>query len=496
MSGQVLKRYPSKTQLFVILGIGLLLGVASVLLSPLWILVGVAGITYFVIVWGIPEIALLSILILTSTIIDVNSLPSIPIGFGHLLITDFLLFIPIGLIIFRSLAKLGFTFIHTPLDNPLLVFYITAILSTLIAIFISSTVTFNQSLGEIRDVSFYLTFFIVTNMIRDKQHFKRLWTGINLITFFVALAMIAQYSLGSAVPILPGRVETFGMARDSSYEVTRVLPPGQSLVLVLFISQLVLLIINRTRIGFIGKIIQIFILGLAVLLTFNRSFWVATALAMFLVIVLISIREKAKFLRIALFVSFFGAILVVPVSFILRDQVAGLINSATGRLVTIFNPDILNESSIKFREVENIYAIPQIASHPLIGMGLGAVYRPIDSRIDFGYNPSWNIRTYIHNGHLWLLLKTGLIGYISLMWLFYRFISRGFLNWRQISDPLYKSIMLSFFATIIGVLIATIVNPILNSTYWTPLIGIMMGMNEVILKIHHDQNHVSPLVDK
>ena len=468
MSGQTLTRYPILMQFLTVLGGGLLLGLASVWLSPLWILIGLAGVIYLLVAWMMPEIALLSVLILTSTIIDINSLPSVPIGFGHLIISDFLLFIPIGIIIFRGVAKTGFTFVHTALDLPLLVFYITAILSTAIAIYIFHTVTLNQSLGEVRDVSFYLTFFVVTNMIRDERRLRRLWNGIILITVIVALAMIAQYILGDSVPILPGRVETLGTGAAISYGVTRVLPPGQSLVLVVFITQLVSLIINRSQANLTGKLIQVFVLGFAVLLTFNRSFWVATGLALLVVVVLISVREKVRFLRMAFLVISFGAIVLVPVSILMKDQAAELFSGAVNRLATIFNPNTLNESSIVYRDIEDAYALPEIVSHPLIGMGLGSYYRPFDSRIDFTRYPSWDRKAYIHNGHLWVLLKTGLIGYISLMWLFYRFISRGFLNWRYITTPLYQGIMLSFVATLIGVLIATIVNPILFSLYWAP----------------------------
>ena len=51
--------------------------------------------------------------------------------------------------------------------------------------------------------------------------------------------MIAQYLLGNGIQILPGHVETLAPGRVNSYGVTRVIPPGQSLVLFGFVCVVV-----------------------------------------------------------------------------------------------------------------------------------------------------------------------------------------------------------------------------------------------------------------
>ena len=440
--------------------------------------------------WLWPEIALLVILFFTSTIIDlsnVSAIPSIPIGIGHLIISDILLFALFGIILLRVLVNSISYLIHTPLDLPLIAFYGTAILATVIGI-INSRITFNDSLAEIRTITFFLTFFIVTNLVRSEKQLHRLYDGIILLATFSGIAMIAQYLLGNGIQILPGRVETLSTAGTTSYGVTRVLPPGQSLVLFGLVCLVVQFLFQKKSSLFVFYLIQVGILGVAVIITFNRSFWVATILGLSLLGLLVSLREKVRYVQIILGAVLLGAFVLTPILIIKGDQAGTFISGATERLVTIINPDTLQESSIVFREIEDQYAYPQIASHPFLGLGLGANYRPKDNRLDGTiYNPN-PLTYYIHNGHFWIMLKTGLIGYLFLMCFLLLFVIRGLQNWNRLPDPFLKGIILSFTIMIPGILIACIADPVFQQPYWTPVIGVMLGMGEVILRTDKNQD--------
>ncbi len=139
---------------------------------------------------------------------------------------------------------------------------------------------------------------------------------------------------------------------------------------------------------------------------------------------------------------------------------------------------------MQYRYVENLYAIPQIEAHPLIGTGLGSRYRTYDPRIDLG-TANYDKFAYIHDGHLWTMLKTGLLGYLLLVLAFLLFLKHSLSNWKRIQDPYLRAIVLAFAVTLVGLLPATIVNPIFSENYWTPLLGIMMGVNEVLYRLHH-----------
>ncbi len=480
MQRKLLKQPTILINIILASGIGILLGIISISLAPSLMLIGIAGIIYVVIAWILPEFALLILLLLTSTIIDIYSFPSIPIGIGHFIVTDVILLVLIGIILLRGVVESNSRFIQTPLDLPLLSFYFIAILSTAVAIY-QGSLTFNQSLGELRLATFYLTFFITTNLIRDKKHLRRLLNGIFVLVAFVALFMIAQYILGDATKFLPGYVATLTTAGTSDPGVTRVLPPGQSLVLMGLITMVVLVIVDKKRRNLILDLTLVSITGLAVLFTFNRNFWVAVGLSLMLVIYWVSMREKERFAKITFWAIITGAIVLLLVIAVAGNYATNLINGSVTRFSTLFSVKTLNEDSLQYRYVEINYALPQIASHPILGIGLGGDYRPWDPQID-PVRTVYDKRAYIHSGHLYVILKTGMIGYLCLMWFLILFMRRGIQKWRLISDPFLRGIVLSFTTIVISISIAAIVSPVYMQVYWTPLFGILMGTNEVVYR--------------
>jgi O-antigen ligase len=80
------------------------------------------------------------------------------------------------------------------------------------------------------------------------------------------------------------------------------------------------------------------------------------------------------------------------------------------------------------------------------------------------------------------LLDTGVIGFLAFLWLSITFVSRGFRNWRKIANDRMKGIVLGFTLAYLTVLIAAIANSTFTQWSWTPVIGIMMGVNEIVIK--------------
>ena len=105
MQRNLLKQPPILLQLIMVYGLCLLLGVTSIWLPPYFLVIGVAGIIYLIVAWSWPEIALLGVLLFTSTIFDIYALPSIPIGIGNLVISDILIFVLIGIIVLRVMLR-------------------------------------------------------------------------------------------------------------------------------------------------------------------------------------------------------------------------------------------------------------------------------------------------------------------------------------------------------------------------------------------------------
>jgi hypothetical protein len=68
------------------------------------------------------------------------------------------------------------------------------------------------------------------------------------------------------------------------------------------------------------------------------------------------------------------------------------------------------------------------------------------------------------------------------MWLSLAFLMRGFRYWRGVADSQLKGMALGLTLVYLAVLIAAVVNSTFVQWAWTPVIGIIMGINEVILR--------------
>ncbi len=463
--------------------LGLILGLVCEWFSPmlaLGILISVF-LTYAIL--NRPEVALLGILIATSSILYEDQLPMISVGISFH-IPDILLLGSFGIIVVRLLVQPSFKVIRTPLDWPLLVFFGITIFSTSIALY-QSTVEVEVARRAFRVFSYYLTFFVVTNLVRERSQINSLLNGFFILATIVAAAIVLQFILGSSVQLLPGRVETLATQGAMYEDITRVLPPGWSVVLVSFVVILCILILEKSTLFSWLKFLQLGLLGMALIITFLRSYWAALLIIFLFMGYFFKAADRKKYIGFGL-LSVSLMVMILLIVFTDPDSRAARLTAASSdRLSTLFDSGTFQgeDSSLNWRMIENEYAFSTIASNPWLGLGMGFTYRPWDPRLDqpdfsgLGYD----FRKHIHNGHLWILLQSGLLGYLSLIWLSLTFLIRGFRNWRHVLDYKFKGVVLGFALAYLAIFVAAVANSSFIQWRWTPILGIMMGINEVIL---------------
>jgi len=465
--------------------LGGLLGLACLLLSPLWTLWGLVGMSLAVAVIKRPEIALLGILLCTSSVLYEEQLPLVPIGVGSLHIPDLLLLGSLGILVIRRLVEPDFRLPYTRLHLPILAFYGAALLATVAGIS-NGTVEAQIAFREIRVLNYYLTFFVVVGLVQKDQQIRLLVRGFFLLATIVAAAMIAQSLVGHSLPFLPGRVETL-VTQGRLYEgVTRIVVPGRDLVLVAFIASTATLVMERFRPASSLKSIQWGLLGLGLLVTFLRSYWAIMAMGLLALALLLKGAARRKLLVGGALLGLLALVVLLIILAGPPTQASRLVEASFDRMATLGNSDTLEESSLQWRYMENRYAWLQIVAHPVLGLGLGARYRPWDPVLEpsmfAGSSYDFDSRRHIHNGHLWIMATTGMLGYAGLVWLSLAFIVRGLKSWRAVADPQFQGIVLGFAVAYLGVVIAAVVNSTFMRWYWTPIIGIMMGVNEIVLR--------------
>ncbi|MFC2088976.1 O-antigen ligase family protein [Calditrichota bacterium] len=465
--------------------LGLLVGIAFVRFSPILVLGMLVAIIFISAAPKRPEIALLGMLIATSSIVFEEKLPIISTGIGSFHIPDIILLGLLGLIVMRRFFDPGFRFVHTPLDWPLLIFFSLTLLSTFIALY-QSSVEFETARRAIRVLSYYLTFFIVTNLVRDRRQLNFLLNGFFLLATIVAVGMIGQFLLGDSVNILPGRVESLSTQGVLFEDIVRIAPPGFSIVLVSFVTILCTLVLEKFKPHGLLKFLQCGLLGIALLITFLRSYWAVLFLILFLLLYILRGDERPRFIGWGLVILFTASMSLLIVLNNPGSRVAKLVEASMHRLSTLVNSRIYQDEDTYggWRKIENEYAFNTITSNPWIGLGMGAKYRPLDSRLDYrsADGVEHDFRGLIHNSHLTIMLQSGLIGYTVFIWISLIFLIRGFKYWRSVANKRLRGIMLGFTLVYLAILIAAIANSTFMQWRWTPVIGIIMGINEVLLR--------------
>ena len=460
--------------------IGVLLGVAVAVSSPAIVALTLLILLAIIVVFKTPTISILGFIALTSTVLGSDVNPGISLGFGHIYLTDILLATQFLLIGGSLLFNLEKKFVRTPLNTPLFLFVAITLLSTVIAL-IQSKVSLIISLGPIRDIMNYFIFFSVISLIRTEKQINILIRGIIAFSVIVSIVMIAQYSMGATLPFLPGRVEVLSTEGTGFSSVTRIIPPGYSIVFIGFVTTISIWIFNPTRQRSLILTIPLVLNGIGILLTFKRHFWVALVL-IFMIMALISNRKEIQKFVIRGISTL--AIMLVGIFFIMNytgTTGPDLIKGSFDRLISLTELQTYQDpnSSLRWRDFEIQYAIPQIASHPLIGIGLGTMYRPFVPGKDWS---EFDGRAFVHNGIYSVLLKSGWLGFLSLTWVMVLFVARGFKYWRLIPNQFHGAFMLGFTLSILGMIVGLWVEPLITEWSWTGIIAVMMGINETLIR--------------
>jgi O-antigen ligase len=374
--------------------------------------------------------------------------------------------------------------VHTPLDLPLLLFYIWAVGTTVIAV-IQGRAESTGFIPEIRIASYYLIFFVITNLIREKQQLERLITGFFFLSTIVAVAMIYQYTIGTSVSFLSGRVEVLETAGTVRTDVTRITDTsGEGIITLAFILKSVLLMTKSIKIQRVPALVQWVLFGVALIMSFNRTHWVISSLIILVTALIVRGEMRQRLLKWALIIIYLVPLAAIPLLVMPESKAGKLIVAAVERVETVISSESYTKgsstSTIRWRDFEYTYGFRQVQQHPILGLGLGAEYRPAVFGIDHEY---FDGRGYTHNAHLWLAVKTGLVGYLLFMWLAVLFVWRGFKRWNQVEDGHLKSVVLGTSLAMAGLIIAGILHPIFMTLFWTPLLGWMFGVNEVIYRL-------------
>ena len=452
-------------------------------LSPIQLVFLAAGVISLVISVRKPEIGVLMIIVIISSIIKEESLPVVRVPGGSFHATDIILLFLLFMIPFKMMTDRNFHYRRTPLDVPLFLFGLAFFISIGISFFVRN-VDFHLITLSVRLFMNYFLYFVLTNLIREKKQIRLLLYGMLAVSLVISLAIILQAILGKSHAFLP----TMGAGTYREIPgALRIGAPGHPVLFVMFIMTICALSQLNVPVLKSRYYYLLFIFGIALLLTFTRNYWVSIAISVILLALLVSKQQKKKMIVLFLGTAIvFGLIFPFLIDILPRSYV----NALSMRFGSLLTPSrTLSSGSLEGRRIENYYAWKSIRKNPVFGIGLYQVYRPRLSWMDiFKPGEEWPSTSYIHNGYLWILLDLGLFGFIPFIWFYVRFLMRGFSNWRKIKDPLEKSAVLGFTLGGCALAMSALVTP--KFFEWAPIvvIGVIMGLSETIITRNEEQD--------
>ena len=409
---------------------------------------------------------------------------------------DLLVLLMFGITLFQRFHYKSLPIPWMPVGLLMTLFFGVAFFSLIYALFYEN-VAANWALGDARILSFYLLFFIVGWSITDRKSLLTVIIGCFVIADITAGIVILQQLRGAHNLLLESM-------RDGSWQITsagvavRVVPPG---ILLMFYMNLISLgltiFVNRSWTMKIFLILHSMFLTLALLFTYTRSAWVASAIAL-LIIVPVALFHYRRYIPHIFILGVAVVMFVVGTVGLIFDN-PSIENEAMQSIINRFNSiftveDTINSNSLQWRIFEIQEASKAVRKYPLTGVGLGNSYRDVTvfqseavglwTDDNISYERIDRFTRYVHTSYLAITVKMGLPGIILLLGVFGLAILKGLVLFFQVRSPFAKGLTLAIIAGFIGMLQWSILHAHLMLASSTATNGLLLGVLAAIYTIY------------
>jgi O-antigen ligase len=448
------------------------------------------GLPALIVAWRFPDLGILGLVFLGSRILSTRLIEiRLPVG-GGIELPDLALIALLGLSLLRQAQRNN---LHLPASwvlPPLALWMWLALFSALWAI-IELDVEVSWAMSELRGLAYFAVFVLVMWEITTRQRLKRLIFGLFVIGLLVIGLMLIQQFVGG-VPLLAGQQDTTWQIIGTRQGITRIRPPAHVLLYFLSILSFVLAAFVRhlgARLLLFG--VTIF-MNLALLLTFTRSQWVASALAIVMCFFLLPGRARWSLIGLAGALAV-GGMLIYATQ---RDTLFALTrerNFATPlvmRIESIFELDqTLDSYSAQTRYMQTGAALDSIQQHPWMGVGLGNAYRGLTQRE--AVTRYTRFTRFVENSYLYIPVKMGIPSLLIFGWMAVTVLWSGWRIFRRQSDPLLQGISLTCWVCFAGILVWAFNHPLLMLSEYTIMIALIIGLSEAVGRMHIGEPHAS-----
>lgn len=266
----------------------------------------------------------------------------------------------------------------------------------------------------------------VANLDLDEGQIKRLLGGAMALAVVKAVLGLVEVS------------EHLGQQVEGSSTLTYYEPTANWLIMVALLVILATVVTRAERPTWTLLVSPLLIACL--LLSYRRSFWIASVLGVVL-IVLLGTSPAGRRLLVP-------ASLVVLVAIWLLGSLDFQSNLPVVKRVSTLSLNKLEANrEDRYRLDERANVISEIRRHPITGLGVGVPWQATAAPLSVEHEEG---RQYVHFAALWFWLKLGVLGVFAYVGIIIGSIALGWHAWRWGRDPLLRAFALASVCAIAG----------------------------------------------
>ena len=431
---------------------------------PWFIVVPVVLIAFsFVFAFVYPEFAVTGLLAALFGVFPKFILPNLPVAGGSLRPEDVGIGLFLLILLLRHIGTIGtrLSFLK-PYIAPIGAILVIAAVSVMYS-FLVGRVPLKNILNEARSYYVWLMLPLLPLAVDSSERMRR-FKGL-LLALALILAIGGMIQAATGVHIFQ-RDQLMSLTTvDETYSgIARSASPGGVFMAGVFIYICAAFTMGTSASAWSTFLIGSILLG-GIVVGFTRSLWVSVIIGLLLLAIYSRHSRYVTLISTLLIAGFlaFGGVAVSNPTYI---------EAVADRILTL-NEEIKSGTSFGRRKIELGYAMPKLLSNPMMGVGMGAEYKPhtLDA---FG----WEGETrYIHNLYAAAATKMGFPGLFALLWLVGVMLWR---SWRMVSSRKGDTAMVfaCWWILLTSTLFTTATQPVLASTYGVATVALALFLME------------------
>jgi O-antigen ligase len=218
--------------------------------------------------------------------------------------------------------------------------------------------------------------------------------------------------------------------------------------------------------------------------SYRRGAWVAFTVG--LVFLILSYPHRAPLRRTAVRRVLVPASLIIVLIASVPTLRSNGLNFVARRVQSIF--DVSEDTSNAFRILDAMNAFHAFTQHPIIGVGAGGRYSlEFTSEQPDMMTFMEEVNRTSHDGYLYVLFKTGIVGFLIYMLVFAKFLARWFQARKLVADPMERAVLLALGAIVTAFLMNNVTEPVSDTLRPAMLLAFVMGFGAVWMRGLNDR---------